>query len=68
MHRVAQALGQRYGAGVEQKKRKLVELDGRRRLSLAQFARSTYYFLEVQDDGVIVLTPAQVVTLAGEGK
>ena len=46
---------------MEQDDRKLLELDVRHRLSLGALARFSYYFAEVHDDGVIVLTPARVV-------
>jgi hypothetical protein len=51
---------------MQQDDRKLLELDGRRRLSLGALAHSNYYLAEVQDDGVIVLTPAEVVPAVRE--
>lgn len=41
-----------------------IELDSRRRASLARIARHTRYLVKVEDDGVIVLTPAVVMTEA----
>jgi hypothetical protein len=49
---------------VNQEQPKLLELDGRRRISLGALARHNYYFAEEQDDGVIVLTPAVVMPAA----
>jgi hypothetical protein len=57
-----------YGAAMGQDDRKLLEIDGRRRLSLGALAHFNYYFAEEQDDGVIVLTPAQVVPATREAK
>lgn len=41
---------------------RLLELDSRRRGSLAKMGRpeDTRYLVEVQDDGTIILTPAEV--------
>jgi hypothetical protein len=46
---------------MSQDNRKLLELDGRRRISLGALATHNYYLIDVQDDGVIVLTPANVI-------
>jgi hypothetical protein len=47
-----------------QEQPKLLEIDGRRRISLGALAHHNYYFAEEQDDGVIVLTPAVVMPAA----
>lgn len=39
----------------------LLEVDGRRRISLGALAEHKYYLTAVDPDGVIVLTPAVVV-------
>lgn len=46
--------------------RVLIELDGRRRASLARLGRPEHrrYLARVESDGTIVLTPAAVVPLA----
>jgi hypothetical protein len=41
--------------------RLLLQLDGRRRITLGALAEYTYYLAQVADDGVITLTPAVVV-------
>ena len=51
---------------MERDNRKLFEIDGRRRISLGALATAQYYFAEKQPDGVIVLTPAQVITVTGK--
>lgn len=51
-----------------QEQPKLLELDGRRRISLGAMARHNYYFAAEQDDGVIVLTPAVVMPAAQAAK
>lgn len=43
----------------------LLQLDSRRRVSLGALARHSYYLVSVGDDGVIVLTPAEVVPVRG---
>jgi hypothetical protein len=48
--------------------RLLLQLDGRRRVSLGALATHAYYLAEVADDGVITLTPAEVVPLTGEDR
>jgi hypothetical protein len=40
----------------------LVELDSRRRAALGRLARHSRYLAEVDEDGVITLTPAAVVS------
>jgi len=40
----------------------LVELDSRRRAALGRLARHARYLAEVDEDGVITLTPAAVVS------
>lgn len=40
----------------------LLELDSRRRASLGRIARHHFYFVRVEEDGTIVLTPALVMT------
>ncbi|MEW6477666.1 MAG: hypothetical protein AB1679_35925 [Actinomycetota bacterium] len=40
----------------------LVELDSRRRAALGRLARHSRYLAEVDDDGVITLTPVAVVS------
>jgi hypothetical protein len=42
--------------------RGLLELDSRRRVSLGALATYDRYFVEVEDDGTIVLTPAVVMS------
>ena len=44
--------------------RLLVTLDSRRRLSLGKLATHSHYFVRVDEDGVIILTPAVVMTSA----
>lgn len=41
-----------------------LELDSRKRISLGPLATSKLYLATVDDDGVIVLTPAVVMTKA----
>lgn len=40
----------------------LLELDSRRRASLGRIAKHAFYFVRVEEDGTIVLTPALVMT------
>jgi hypothetical protein len=40
----------------------LVELDSRHRAALGRLARHSRYLAEVDDDGIITLTPAAVVS------
>lgn len=40
----------------------LVELDSRRRAALGRLARHSRYLAEVDEDGIITLTPAAVVS------
>jgi hypothetical protein len=40
----------------------LVELDSRRRAALGRLARHARYLAEVDEDGIITLTPAAVVS------
>lgn len=42
----------------------LLEVDSRRRISLGSLAEHARYLVEVEDDGVIVLTPAVVMSVA----
>jgi hypothetical protein len=42
----------------------LLEIDGRRRLSLGSLATHDRYLASVEDDGTIVLTPAVVMSVA----
>jgi hypothetical protein len=42
----------------------LLEVDSRRRVSLGSLAEHARYLVEVEDDGVIVLTPAVVMSVA----
>jgi len=42
----------------------LVEVDGRRRISLGSLAEHERYLATVEDDGTIVLTPAVVMSVA----
>jgi prophage tail gpP-like protein len=42
----------------------LLELDDRKRASLARIARHTRYLVTVEDDGTLVLTPAVVMSTA----
>lgn len=42
----------------------VVQLDGRKRVSLGRFATSDTYVLEVRPGGQIVLEPAEVITAA----
>jgi hypothetical protein len=42
----------------------LLEVDGRRRISLGSLAVHDRYLAEVEEDGTIVLTPAVVMSLA----
>lgn len=44
--------------------RSLLELDSRRRISLGSLAEHDRYLVEVEEDGVIVLTPAVVMSAA----
>ena len=44
--------------------RGLLEVDSRRRISLGALAEHDRYLVEVDDDGVIVLTPAVVMSVA----
>jgi hypothetical protein len=44
--------------------RSLLEVDSRRRISLGSLAAHDRYLVEVEDDGVIVLTPAVVMSAA----
>jgi hypothetical protein len=48
--------------------RPLLQLDGRRRLSLGDLALHQYYLAELADDGVITLTPAVVVPVTKQGE
>lgn len=41
----------------------LLEVDGRRRISLGPLAKSERYLAAVEDDGTIVLTPAVVMSV-----
>jgi hypothetical protein len=43
----------------------VVEVDARRRISLGRRATHSRYIITVEDDGVIVLTPAVVVPVTG---
>jgi hypothetical protein len=47
---------------------KLLELDGRRRLSLGALAEHSYYLAEVSPDGVITLTPAVVMPVSAAAR
>lgn len=42
----------------------LLEVDSRRRLSLGPLAEHDRYLVQVEDDGVIILTPAVVMSVA----
>lgn len=44
--------------------RSLLEVDSRRRISLGPLAGHDRYLVDVEDDGVIVLTPAVVMSVA----
>jgi hypothetical protein len=44
--------------------RSLLEVDSRRRISLGSLAEHDRYLVEVEEDGVIVLTPAVVMSAA----
>lgn len=46
----------------------LVELDSRRRLSLGKLAKHDRYFVVVEEDGTIVLTPVVVLAASQVAK
>ncbi len=48
----------------QEDRRDLLELDSRRRISLGSLATYERYFVEVEGDGTIVLTPAVVMSAA----
>jgi hypothetical protein len=50
--------------GPEKERDNLLEVDSRRRISLGPLAQHDRYLVEVEDDGVIVLTPAVVLSVA----
>jgi hypothetical protein len=47
-----------------ERQRALLEVDSRRRISLGALAQHDRYFVDVEDDGVIVLTPVIVMSVA----
>lgn len=47
----------------EKEQRSLLEVDSRRRISLGSLAEHDRYLVEVEADGVIVLTPAVVMSV-----
>jgi hypothetical protein len=48
----------------EEGRRSLLEVDARRRISLGPLAEYDRYFVDVEEDGTIVLTPAVVMSAA----
>jgi hypothetical protein len=49
-------------ATLKERGKGLLELDSRRRVSLGSMATYDRYFVDVEDDGTIVLTPAVVMS------